>query len=302
MDENNLDLSEVEKELISGLTYAFYHSRQTNALNMDIQKKLVGLFQTQSQDTLKKMSKTILANFIAQPLKRVVTFAKFLPDFCSLEVTDQLTLLHGGAMEIFIGSSSSLYDKYDNKLVNIISKENRQGVLDANSNEIPNVQLDILRLVWTEDVFEKTISFLKSMVEMELDETTLVLFIPLVLFSPDRPGIQNRHDIYQIQCKFSFLLKKYMFQKYGLGLTETNKLYNKLLLKLVELRTLHELHSSLLLDVDPSQLEPFPMAFILNEKHLIERLNNKGVSQDQTDENVHVPLGDLKLNSNKLTN
>lgn len=44
------------------------------------------------------------------------------------------------------------------------------------------------------------------------------------------------------------------------------KLYNRLLLKLIELRTLHEMHSSILLDADPTQLEPFPLALIMNEK------------------------------------
>lgn len=43
-------------------------------------------------------------------------------------------------------------------------------------------------------------------------------------------------------------------------------MYNRLLLKLIELRTLHEMHSSILLDADPAQLEPFPLALIMNEK------------------------------------
>lgn len=62
------------------------------------------------------------------------------------------------------------------------------------------------------------------------------------------------------------------------------KLYNRLLLKLIELRTLHEMHSSILLDADPTQLEPFPLALIMNEKEEAERLkalSNQGEANPQ---------------------
>lgn len=114
-------------------------------------------------------------------------------------------------------------------------------------------------------MFEKTISYLKSMSDLKIDEATLILYLPLILFSPDRRNLQNRSKILDIQSKYSLLLKKYMLWKYG-HKQETLRLFDKLLLKLIELRTLHEMHSSILLDADPSQLEPFPLALILSEK------------------------------------
>lgn len=206
------------------------------------------------------MSKVILANFIVQPVKRVITFAKLIPDFRRLDINDQMCLLQGGTMEIFICSSSSLYDSMTNKFLNLVSKDR-----NIHGHDDSNIQLDILRLIWSEDVFEKTISFLKSMSELKLDEATLTIFLPLILFSPDRRDLKDRNKIHSIQSKYSFLLKKYMIWKYGLN-QNTTKTYNKLLLKLIELRTLHEMHSSILLDADPSQLEPFSLALISNAK------------------------------------
>jgi hypothetical protein len=254
-----LTLNSYEKDLIDRLSIAFYHSRKYNALDLNIQKKLAALFQTANPGSLKKMSKVILANFIVQPVKRVITFAKLIPDFLKLELNDQMCLLQGGSMEIFICSSSSLYDQMSNKISNIVSKD--RNIQGADSS---NIQLDILRLIWSEDVFEKTIGFLKFMSELKLDEATLILFMPLILFSPDRRNLQNRSQVCDIQSKYSLLLKKYMLWKYG-HKAETLRLYDKLLLKLIELRTLHEMHSSILLDADPSQLDPFPLAIILNE-------------------------------------
>jgi hypothetical protein len=257
---NYLELNAYEKDLIDRLSIAFYHSRSYNAIDLNIQKKLAMLFQTANPSSLKKMSKVILANFIVQPVKRVITFAKLIPDFLKLELNDQMCLLQGGSMEIFICSSSSLYDQMSNKLSNIVSKDrNLQG------SDSSNIQLDILRLIWSEDVFEKTIGFLKSMSELKTDEATLILFLPLILFSPDRRNLQQRSIVSNIQAKYCLLLKKYMLWKYG-HTAETLRLYEKLLLKLVELRTLHEMHSSILLDADPSQLDPFPLAVLLNDK------------------------------------
>jgi hypothetical protein len=140
IDMNNLILNSFEKDLIDRLSIAFYHSRKYNAVDLNVQKKLASLFQTQNDGSLKKMSKVILANFIVQPVKRVITFAKLLHDFRKLDISDQMSLLQGGAMEVFICTSSSLYDQMANKLINVVSRDRN---IEGNDNS--NVQLDILR-------------------------------------------------------------------------------------------------------------------------------------------------------------
>ncbi|CAF0876358.1 unnamed protein product [Brachionus calyciflorus] len=266
---NGLNLNSYEKDLIDRLSIAYYHSRKFNSMDMNVQKKFATLFQTHNEGSLKKMAKVILANFIVQPVKRVVTFAKLIPDFRLLDLNDQMCLLQGGTMEITICSSSSLYDASTNKFENLVSKDR-----DIKGADNSNIQLDFLKLIWSEDVFEKTITFLKSMSDLNLDEATLILFLPLILFSPDRRDLKNRQAILEIQSKYSLLLKKYMIWKFGLN-ENTTRVYNKLLLKLIELRTLNEIHSSILLDADPSQLEPFSLAYISNKKEEIMKINPK---------------------------
>ena len=89
------ELSTGEKALVDRLSMAFYHSRKYNAIDLNIQKKLGALLQSQNEVTLKKMAKVILANFIVQPVKRVITFAKLITDFKELVIDDQLALLQG---------------------------------------------------------------------------------------------------------------------------------------------------------------------------------------------------------------
>ncbi len=162
-------------------------------------------------------------------------------------------------MELFICSSSSLYDSVANKFENTVSKERK---IDANDQS--NIQLDILRLIWSEEIFFKTIQFLKSMHDLKIDEATLILVLPLILFSPDRLNLVNKKRVAELQSQYSLILKKYMIWKYGKS--HTIKLFPVILLKLIELRTLHVMHSSILLDADKTQLDPFPLALFFNKE------------------------------------
>ena len=181
----------------------------------------------------------MLANFIVQPVKRVITFAKLIPDFRRRDIVDQMNLLKGSTMEITICSSSTLYDEGENRFVNVISKD-RQLAESSVPAASSNIQLDIMRLIWSPEVFEKTLAFLRSMSELRIDEATLILFLPCILFAPDRREITDRRLVCALQSKYSFLLKKYMHWKYGKSAAD--KLYAKLMLKLIELRSLREMH------------------------------------------------------------
>lgn len=116
-------------------------------------------------------------------------------------------------------------------------------------------------MVRKKDLFEKTIGFMKSMNELKIDETTLVLLLPIILFSPERADLKNRQLVYKIQSSYSRLLEKYICWKYGASnddqcnKSEPMQLYNRLLLILIELRSLQEMHSMFLMDVDPSNME-----------------------------------------------
>lgn len=86
------------------------------------------------------------------------------------------------------------------------------------------------------------------------------------------------------------------------------KLYNRLLLKLIELRTLHEMHSSILLDADPTQLEPFPLALIMNEKEDARHFKNDETPGGETtppttgDRATQPTSGDTNSGSNSRPN
>ena len=65
------------------------------------------------------------------------------------------------------------------------------------------------------------------------------------MFSPDRAEFNERHKIMLFQTKYSFLAKKYMVWKFGK--LEGEKKYNKILLKLIDIRTIEFIGKSILL-------------------------------------------------------
>lgn len=166
IDMHTLELSTSESELILQWTKAFYHSRQTVSLDFSLQPRLMALINSQqrkiSNETLSihKTCKALMANFLIKPLLRIVHFVKLSPDFVSLDMDDQINLLNGGAMEMFICSATSLYDQISNKLLDVVSRElsiekdrsssYQSSITLTPSSSIGDIQLDVLKIIWNE--------------------------------------------------------------------------------------------------------------------------------------------------------
>jgi hypothetical protein len=69
----------------------------------------------------------------------------------------------------------------------------------------------------------------------------------------------------KIQNKYSVLLRKYLLHKYDQKADVVHKIFSTLLLKLIDLRNLHQLHSSILLDVADSTEFEFQSKILLKD-------------------------------------
>ena len=236
-----------------------------------------------------------------------ITFAKLMPEFRKLNIDDQMALLRGSAMEIFICTSQSLFDDKTQTISDSLSKERdvkqmTQQEQDEKQQEMKkqqNLKLEMLKFMWPLEIYTRTIKYLKSMIGLNIDETTLVLYIPLILFAPDRRGLKDQARIFEIQSKYSVLLQKYLNYKFQNDMDRANKLYTTLILKLIDLRDLHELHSSILIDADPSQLELYSHAILNNDKeemHKVKSANNL-VSSTANISNSSVTYSPPSINS-----
>ena len=238
-ETESVEMNSYEKYCVGQIKLAFYKAREQVPMHFNLEQ------QIQAATTSNIDIKSVLASFMSKPIQRVVHFAKQLPDFGKLSAHDQVCLLRGGALEVIICSSSSLYDWIANTMSNMVSTDRR-----VQGSDTSNIHMDLLKRFWSEEAFTKTIGFLKRMHALGINETALALFLPIIIFSPDRQGLINKSTITRMQSKYSFLFKKYLMNT-GETQEQSTNIYAKMSLLLDDLRKLQVLHRTTLEDFDP---------------------------------------------------
>jgi len=92
------------------------------------------------------------------------------------------------------------------------------------------------------------------------DLTILVILIAAVLFSPEGPHVMSRELVSNIQDRYIVLLKHYLESKYTYN--RAADMFPQLISKMKELKELAEVHGRVLLDVNPSEIEPIMLEIL----------------------------------------
>lgn len=179
------------------------------------------------------------ANFLIVPIQRFVLFARMLKDFDLFSEDDKVNLLKGSAIEVVVCSSNTLFNPKTHTFTNYISRDQRAVM---NEQVLP---LDpLLMKLWGEEIFNRTKTFLISMCNLQIDEVASTLLVPILLFSPDRSNIKDLELVKRLQSKYVTLANRYMNWRYGPQDTEV--IFPKLLLQLVNIRTLGLAHAEII--------------------------------------------------------
>uniref|UniRef100_A0A8C3FQM6 Nuclear receptor subfamily 1 group I member 3 n=1 Tax=Chrysemys picta bellii TaxID=8478 RepID=A0A8C3FQM6_CHRPI len=154
-------------------------------------------------------------------IQQVIKFAKEIPAFRSLPIDDQISLLKGATLEICQIQFNTVFNE-----------ETKAWECGQHCYTIQDGALAGFQQIYLEPLLKFHISLKK----LRLHEAEYVLLLAIALFSPDHPGITQRHTVDQLQEKMALTLKSYIDQRHPLP--EGRFLYAKLLLLLTELRTL----------------------------------------------------------------
>ncbi|CAF0929323.1 unnamed protein product [Rotaria sordida] len=238
-------LTKEEKLLIEDIAHALYQSRATYPLNFPSPSNLLGSILNSTSDQKNVQSPnnekppSTPANILIVPIQRLVLFARMLKDFDLFSEDDKVSLLKGSAIEIMVCSSNTLFNPKTHTFTNYLSRDQRAIVDDQ------VLPLDPLLIkLWGEEIFNRTRNFLISMCNLHVDEVTSTLLVPIILFSPDRLNVIDLNLVKRLQEKYSIILRKYMNWRYGVEQTEY--LYPKLLLQIVNLRSLSLAHGEII--------------------------------------------------------
>ena len=208
----------------------------------------------ESDISREKPSMIDVVNIAEISVRRVIDMSKKIKSFKALSQADQIGLLKGGSIELLIIRSVITFDKDKQQFLDPYDKEKsamttEQFKMATNSASSPVSDLTGAGL------FDDHMKFVKSLaLDLQADETVLILLLMIALYSPDRPAITDKQYIAQEQERYALLLLRYLESKHAPHVVRL--LYPKLLMKLVDIRNLNEEHSQVLLRINPDGLQP----------------------------------------------
>ncbi|CAK8690305.1 unnamed protein product [Clavelina lepadiformis] len=160
-------------------------------------------------------------------IKKVIDFCKFIPNFQSLSIADQIVLLRGGCLEMLVLRSYFAFSSNDNKYM---------------SDKFQYHPSDFLQAGASVEFIEKYNNLHVRMRRMELQVEEICLLLALVLFSPDRPGLEEQAKVEKFQNEIANTLRAYEYTHKSARQARTS--YCEILLILPVLRTINILFAN----------------------------------------------------------
>ncbi|GFR87959.1 retinoic acid receptor RXR [Elysia marginata] len=153
-------------------------------------------------------------------LRYIIDWAKKVPSFSELEVSDQMSLLKSSFMEL-----------------NVLRLAYRSMGLENRIKFAENMTLPLdycESLGWGKELIVGTIDFAQRLKEISLDLTEFCVLNAIVLMYPDAHGINNKIRIAEMQSKILDCLRRHIMQQYP----QDSKRFGKILLRLPALRVI----------------------------------------------------------------
>ena len=166
------------------------------------------------------------ADIMTWGIKKVIHFCKNIPEFLKLSLGDQIVLLRGGCLELLVLRSYFAFASENNTYV---------------SEKFQYKPSDFLQAGASEEFIEKYNCLHKRMRKMKFQIEEICLLLALVLFSPDRIGLESKETVEEIQNKVVSALRAYEYTHRPPD--KARNMYGEILLILPLLRTINALFS-----------------------------------------------------------
>lgn len=180
-------------------------------------------------------------NMTDHAIRRLIKMSKRIAAFKSLCQEDQVALLKGGSTELMLLRSVMSYDA-------------ERDCWKGPDPRLMSIRLDILKEA-RGNVYEEHKRFINAFrPEWRLDENIMLLLSAITLFTPERPNLVHRDVVTFEQDTYLYLLRRYLDTLYT-G-CESRSVFLQLIRNLEDMRTLNENQVSILVDLNPHEVEP----------------------------------------------
>uniref|UniRef100_A0A5S6QDV3 Nuclear receptor domain-containing protein n=1 Tax=Trichuris muris TaxID=70415 RepID=A0A5S6QDV3_TRIMR len=175
-----------------------------------------------------------LTNSYLPAVRAIVNFAKNIPGFLVLPEEDQIILLKAGVFELLLLQLSSLFDMNTKSLVLLNGSVYKRGGCLAQGNSGTGSNCFLI---------DSLFDFVDHFTMLQVTDVELALFSAVVLISSSRPGLKNADLVEKFNQRLKDLLQQIIYAQHGADMS----LFNSLMLKIPDLRTLNTLHAEKLL-------------------------------------------------------
>uniref|UniRef100_A0A3B3Z8Q0 Uncharacterized protein n=1 Tax=Periophthalmus magnuspinnatus TaxID=409849 RepID=A0A3B3Z8Q0_9GOBI len=194
-----------------------------------------------------------LSDLTTYMIHNIIRFSKSLQFFFrSLNMEDQITLLKGATLEMLQLRFNMVFNA-------------KTCMWECGS--ISYYKDDVVRAGFESVLVDALVKFHQNLRKLGLQEEEYVIAQGISLFSPDRPGVQQRDLIDQQQENLALTLKTYIDSKRR-G-PEKHLLFPKVLACLTELRTMTEEYSKQVLQIQDIQPDVSPLIMEVISKDFI---------------------------------
>ncbi|KAM4795577.1 nuclear receptor subfamily 1 group I member 2 [Rhinophrynus dorsalis] len=184
-----------------------------------------------------------ISDLLTYMIRGVITFAKSISCFRSLSIEDQIALLKGCAFELCLVRFNTVFNC---------------ETCTWHCGEI-TYDLDDLSLAGFSSLFlDPMVRFHHMMRRLNLRPEEYALLQAVVLFSPDRPGVNEHQKIAELQEYFALTLKTYI-EIQNPPNPGHRCLFAKIMHCVTELRTMDNIHSKQLLQILEIQPDSTPL-------------------------------------------
>ncbi|OCT93568.1 nuclear receptor subfamily 1 group I member 2 [Xenopus laevis] len=184
-----------------------------------------------------------ISDLVTYMIKGIISFAKMLPYFKSLDIEDQIALLKGSVAEVSVIRFNTVFNS------------------DTNTWECGPFTYD------TEDMFlagfrqlflEPLVRIHRMMRKLNLQSEEYAMMAALSIFASDRPGVCDWEKIQKLQEHIALTLKDFIDSQRPPS-PQNRLLYPKIMECLTELRTVNDIHSKQLLEIWDIQPDATPL-------------------------------------------
>lgn len=141
------------------------------------------------------------AHRLTEAIQHVVEFAKRLSGFMELCQNDQIILLKAGAMEVVLVRMCRAYNA-DNHTVFF---EGKYG------------GVELFRALGCGELIGSIFDFSHSLSALRLSEDEIALYTALVLINANRPGLQEKRKVEQLQCNLELAFHHHLCKTHRQG-------------------------------------------------------------------------------------